>query len=459
MEGFSPFSQAISAGTCRHNQRTQAQRKIYPRCSIDQMPNDITLRILRFLPRYAILSATLVCRRWNVLISDSELLDGLTLRIVPFDGGSDPEECPRWSLKPAIGDGYSDEPDELSLEYGYYLNRSIRNYRKMELFVRDQHMFLVAVMALRKFGCHLEELRVTLDLRCQSSYFLRHFERMKELEMGFEEYDQMLWEQEVDSYDRCLRPIALPPEEEVIIRQPDIEEMLVRDFRRVEEVFLSLVYRYCFRLKSLLVRRLRLGLNSKANVFLYEGTEMERLTELGIYGTGFIILADAPNLRRLTIHGVTSGLPFYSGFRHAFPKLTHLEIVDDPAFSYTCLWQLSKRCYNLMELTLCITSGQLTKLAFHYLGRLKHLRRLSVTMQNPYDSGPYIFEDWPEMTVERLFISTFELRVDNIYEMLARNRNLTDFETQTVRRIPYSVIANLQQFRPGCRLTCLQVAY
>lgn len=46
MDGFSPFSQAISAGTCRHNQRTQAQRKIYPRCSIDQMPNDVRLSVV-----------------------------------------------------------------------------------------------------------------------------------------------------------------------------------------------------------------------------------------------------------------------------------------------------------------------------------------------------------------------------------------------------------------------------
>uniref|UniRef100_A0A1Q3EVS4 F-box domain-containing protein n=1 Tax=Culex tarsalis TaxID=7177 RepID=A0A1Q3EVS4_CULTA len=457
---FSPFSEAISAGTCRHNLRTQAQRKIYPKCGLDQLPNDVVQRILRFLPRNTILSATLVCRRWNVLISESEMLDGFTLKVAPSDGGGDPEECPRWPVKStSSADSYGDEPDELSLEYGYYLNRSIRTYRNIALEVRDQHMFLVAVMALRKFGRHLVELRLTLDLRNQSSYFLRHFERMKELEMGFEEYDQMLWEQEVDSYDRCLRPIALPPEQEHMLRQPDIEEILERDFRRVEEVFLSLVYRYCFRLQTLLVRRLRLGLNSKANVFLYEGTEMERLTELGIYGTGFIILADAPNLRRLTIHGVTSGLPFYSGFRHAFPHLEVLEIVDDPAFNYLCLWQLSKRCYNLAELTLCFPSGQLTKLAFHYLGRLKHLAKLSVTMQDPYDPSHYIFEDWPEMTIERLFISAFELRVDNIYEMLARNRNLKEFVVSTRRRIPYSMIGNLQQFRPGCRLTCLQVAY
>lgn len=82
---------------------------------------------------------------------------------------------------------------------------------------------------------------------------------------------------------------------------------------------------------TLLVRYLRLGLNSKATAFLYEGTEMERLTELGIFGTGFIILADSLELCRLTIQGVTSDLPFYSGFKHAFPKLTHLEIAVDPS--------------------------------------------------------------------------------------------------------------------------------
>ncbi|XP_058449092.1 uncharacterized protein LOC131429034 [Malaya genurostris] len=411
--------------------RTRAQRKIYPNdTNIDQFPDSILLEIFRRLPRYAVLPATLVCRRWCVLINLSSLLDSFTLKV-----------CPK-------------KNEDLCLEYEYYLSRSERKYRKADVVIYGQHSFLVAVIALRRLGQHLTELKLTLDQCNYPTYFQRHFERMKELEMGLEEYEQMLWEQEVDSYDRCLRPIATPKEEDVL-KQPEPEET-IQEYRRIEEVFLSFVYRHCCGLQKLIIKQIRSHWDVRTKVLLYEGVEMEHLVELEVCGTGFMILADSPELKSLTVQGVTTGVSFYYGLRHAFPKLKQLEIVNDYLFDDQCLWAISRRCTQLEELSLSFIHSTVSQQAFRYIQRLKRLKKLSICLQGPYHHADFAFADWPKLKIEKLFITTDELRVDSIREILLRNENLVEFVVTTRRRIAYSTLHKLQQTRPTCELTYRQ---
>ncbi|XP_065072945.1 uncharacterized protein LOC135697250 [Ochlerotatus camptorhynchus] len=405
--------------------RNQAQRKMYPTCSIRMLPNDLLMQIFRWLPQYAMLPATQVCSRWNSLICRSELLDNFMLRINP-----------------------SMEEEDVCLEYGYYLSRSVRRYRKLMIMIQDQRSFMVAVLALRKFGQHLNELSLTLDQCLVPTYLQMHYGRMKEIEMGLEEYDRMLWDQEVDSYDRCLLPIAQHPKDE----KPDLDDEEV-DYRRIEEVFLAFTYRYCFRLEKLTIRHIKNYKDTRTKVLLYEGNEMEHLKELEIYGTGFIVLADSTSLRKLTVDGVTSGLPFYRGFRYAFPLLTHLDISNDMQFDNASLWAISKRCPQLEELT--FVSDRITRHGFYYIHRLQQLKKLSITLQGKQPECT--FDGCQALPVENLFISSHELRVETIQEMLAKNVNLKEFVVRTMRRIEYNMLNLLHQIRPACQLTYLQM--
>ncbi|XP_058811367.1 uncharacterized protein LOC131676262 [Topomyia yanbarensis] len=406
--------------------RTRAQRKIYPNVTIDQIPDSLILEIFRRLPQSAILPATLVCRRWCTLISSNSLLDSFTLTIKP-----NPNE-------------------DLYREYQYYLSRSERKYRKAEVGIHDQRSLLVAVIALRRFGQYLTELELTLEHCNYSTYFQLHFERMKELEMGMEELDRMLWAQEVDSYDRCLKPIAQLADD--MEEMPEANEIFL-DFRRIEEVFLPFVYRNCFRLKKLLISQPGSLWYERTNVLFYEGVEMENLMELEVHGTDVIILADCPKLRSFSVHGITTGKPFYYGLSNAFPKLSQLEIINDCMFNDQCMCVISGRAMNLEQLTLSFTNNTVSQQSLRYLQRLKQLRKLSIMLKGRYQRADFLFENWPHLPIEKLFIAFDELPLDCIREILLRSDNLVEFEFWTERRIAYSTWNKLQQIRPGCQLT------
>ncbi|XP_053698468.1 uncharacterized protein LOC128745418 [Sabethes cyaneus] len=412
--------------------RTSAQRKIYPQISIDQLSDNLLLLILDKLPQCDILSASLVCHRWSIVINASHLLDRFILRIIP-----DPHktEC---------------------VEYGHFLSRSERKYRKAEVTIRDQQSFLVAVLALRRFGQYLFDLKLTLNQHCYPSFFQLHFERMKELEMGLEEYDQMLWEQEVDSYDRCLTVIDFVKDE---FQKCTAAGGTTPNFRQIEEVFVPFVYRHCFRLKTLLIKPLRNMWDARTSILLYEGVEMKYLTELRIYGAGAIIMADCPLLKSLAVHGTTTGLSFYYGLRNAFPQLNKLEIVDDFLFDDNCLYQVSRKCKNLVELSISSIHNTISQNAFRYIHWLKKLKKLSLSLDGPSHSMKFTFEDWPELKIEKLLITVDELRADSIREILLRNPNLEEFFISTRRKIAFSTLQRLQKTSPNCRLTYHQLTY
>ncbi|XP_021694122.1 uncharacterized protein LOC110674230 [Aedes aegypti] len=404
--------------------RTQAQRKVYPKCSITQLPDQMLMSIFRRLPRYAILPATEVCSRWNSVISGSELLDSFTLRI-------------DLSLV-----------DENSIKaYAYFLSRSNRSYRKLQVVIRDHRSFVVAVMALRKFGRNVTDLSLTLDHRCVYPSFMQlHFTRMKDIEMGLEEHQQMLWEQEIESYDRCLLLIAVPKEK--LKRQSNLWQEEAK-YRRIEEIFLAFMYRQCLQLERLRIKRVNNYKDTRTKTLRYVGVEMERLQEMEINGTGLIVLSDAFLLKKLTVQGVTSGRPFYAGFPHAFPLLTHLEISDDMQFDNLCLWEISKRCANLEDLI--FASDRITREGFCFIHRLTKLRKLSITLTGKHPDCR--FEGCGALPVENLFVCSNELRMETIQATLMQNENMKEFVIRTRRCIEYSMLYRLQHIRPTCRLT------
>ncbi|XP_029723649.2 uncharacterized protein LOC109432049 [Aedes albopictus] len=413
--------------------RTHAQRKVYPKCSITQLPDKLLMCIFRQLPRYAILPATEVCTRWFALISSSDLLHGFTLRV-----------------DLAL---LQDEHNSV-LEYEYFLNRSVRPYRKMQVVIRDHRSFVVAVMALRRFGPHLTDLSLTLDHRCvYPSYMQLHFTRMKDIEMGLEEHQQMLWEQEIESYDRCLVLIALSKEKlKALKRQSNLWQDEAK-YRRIEEVFLAFVYRQCLQLERFHIKRIQNLRETRTKTLHYVGVGMERLQEMELTGTGLIVLPDSFRLRKLTVQGVTTGHPFYGGFAGAFPLLAHLEISDDMQFDNVCLWKICKRCPSLEDLI--FVSDRITKEGFCYMHRLQRLRKLSITLTGKHPDCQ--FEGCRALPVENLFVCCSELRAETIQATLTQNENMKEFVIRTKSCIEYSVLYRLQQLRPTCRLTYTQV--
>ncbi|XP_062540133.1 uncharacterized protein LOC134208052 [Armigeres subalbatus] len=408
--------------------RTQAQRKLYPKCTVSQLPDHLLMRIFRYLPRYSILPTTEVCSRWYTLISSSELLHNFTLRV-----------------------DLSMLDDDSALEYDYFLNRSSRCYRNLHIVVRDHRSFVVALMALRKFGPHLTDLRLSLDHRCVYPSFMQlYFNRMKDIEMGLEEYQQMLWEQEIDSYDRCLLVIAMPRVKK--LRLPSLWQDEIK-YRRIEEIFLAFMYRQCWQLERLQIKRITDRKDIRTKILHYIGVELERLQEMEIDGTGLIVLTDSFSLKKLSVHALTTGLPFYGGFKHAFPLLTHLEITDDMQFDNLCLWAISKHCANLVELI--FVSDRITKDGFNYIHRLFRLVKLSITLNGK--QMDCCFEGCRALPVRNLFVYSNELRVDTIQTMLKQNDNMREFAICTKRCIEYSTLNWLHQIRPSCRLTYTQM--
>ncbi|XP_055522348.1 uncharacterized protein LOC129716545 [Wyeomyia smithii] len=411
--------------------RTSAQRKIYPQLTIEQLPDNLLLLILRKLPQWDILSVSLVCHRWSALF-DTYFVERFRLQVIP------------------------DVSEFKCADYLVFLNRSTRRYRKAEIIISGQQSLLVAVLALRRFGQCLYELKLTMSLRCYPSFLQLHFERMKELEMGLEQYDQLLWEQEVDSYDRGLRLIALVNQDAHPI-SPGSEKTTKR-FRQIEEVFLPFVYRHCFRLCTLLIEYHRNLWDTQTSVLLYEAVEMKYLQVLQICGAGVIILADCPTLKSLTVQGTTTGVTFYQGLRNAFPQLIKLEIVNDFQFDDQCLLVISRRCTNLVELSISFTHNAISQKAFHHLHRMKKLKQLALSFEGPHHSTSCLtFENWPRLEIEKLVITIDELPVASIQEILLQNSKLSQFIISTRRKITYSTIRKLQSTRPTCQLTFRQL--
>ncbi|XP_055611519.1 uncharacterized protein LOC129758100 isoform X2 [Uranotaenia lowii] len=402
--------------------RRRTRRKPETSCTtIDHLPNDILMRIFCQLPQYAILPASQVCRLWYHLISGNGLLDVFVLRVVP---GYDEARC---------------------LDYEYYITRTSRQYRRAVVEICNQHSLLVAIVTLRKIGPDLKELKIILDHRTfPNSYFQLYYERLKDLEMGLEEFEQMLWEQEIDSYVHCMRTIARPKIEE----SGDNNNNTIQDFqkpslgmnpqisdtRTIEEVFLAFVYRHCFQLKVLHVRHQKLRGSHRPKVVLYEGTEMSQLVELEIHGTDFIILADFPNLQYFTVN----------------------EIYNDDLFDNQCLQVISKRCHKLIELTIILQNVKITQKAFRHLDQLQYLRKLSVAIHSPIKVADGIFEGWPKISVEKLYLTASELSPDFIWDMMRQNDSLIEFVVTTRAPIPYELLNWMQQTNRKCHLTCRQ---